>query len=99
MIAIDAGEDAPKSITNRDPYTLTISIQDEQYSKLAYRHPGGNKGMWCVKADAASFSGGGINMVMADGHAEARRDTIKPYDANDNNSKIFWSSDIYNKLK
>jgi prepilin-type N-terminal cleavage/methylation domain-containing protein/prepilin-type processing-associated H-X9-DG protein len=98
LFAVDAGEERPKSVVN-DPYTLSISIQDDQYSKLAYRHPAGNKGMYVTKADSSSFSGGGINMVFTDGHAEARRDTVKPYDANDNNSKIFWSSDIYNSLQ
>ena len=95
MFAVDAGEEW----NGNDSFTLSISINSGQYAKLAYRHPGGNKGMWTNEAGAASFSGGGINMVMLDGHAESSKNTIKPYDANDNNSRIFWSSDVYTDLK
>ena len=94
LLVVDAGE----AWKGNDSYTLTISINPGQYAKLAYRHPGGNKGMWTDEAGAASFSGGGINMVMADGHAESRRDTIKPYDANNNEVRVFWSGDVYSEL-
>ena len=87
MWVIDGGENT---------HALTINTGSGQYAKVAYRHPATSKGMYMNESDVPNFSGGGLNVLLMDGHVDSRRTAIPVPNSADAQNKIFWSIDIYN---
>ena len=70
-----------------------ISLNHAEKSRPAYRHPAGNQGMYAT--DYNTFSGGGINVVHADGHAAIYNNKLGADVNNNQTDKDFWQNQLY----
>ena len=84
--AVDANEEW--NAGNGDSFTLTIN---EDYRRIAFRHPLSSVGATIQTNQRLTATGGGANMVFMDGHTESRQNPL-PLVAEDN---VFWSHDIF----
>jgi prepilin-type processing-associated H-X9-DG protein len=88
-VILEAGESTQSG--NGDDYY--ISMHHGEKSRPSYRHPAGNQGMFVT--DYNTFSGGGINVVHADGHASQHNNKLGHDVSNNTADKDFWQSQLY----